>query len=70
MGEIVTRVQKHRAKLRSEGMRPIQILVPDTRREGFAEECMRQSALLNNDPHEVEIMQFLNEAADREGWTA
>ncbi len=70
MGEPVTRVQKHRAKLRNEGMRPIQILVPYTRREGFAEECRRQSALLNNDPHEVEIMQFLNEASDREGWTA
>jgi hypothetical protein len=70
MGEIVARVQKHRAKLRSEGMRPVQLWVPDTRRDGFAEECRRQSALLNNDPHEMGIMQFLNEAADRGGWTA
>jgi len=70
MGEIVARVQKHRTKLRSEGMRPVQLWVPDTRREGFAEECRRQSMLLNNDPHEAEIMLFLNEVADREGWTA
>ncbi len=70
MGEIVDRVQKHRTKLRNEGLCSLQIWVPDTCRQGFAEECMRQSALLNNDPHETEIMKFLYEAADREGWTA
>jgi len=70
MEEIIVRVQKHRAKLRNEGMRPVQLWVPDTRREGFAEECGRQSELLNNDPYEAEILLFLHEAADREGWTA
>ncbi|TMJ41625.1 MAG: DUF3018 family protein [Alphaproteobacteria bacterium] len=32
------RVQRRRDKLRSQGMRPLQIWVPDTRAPGFAEE--------------------------------
>ena len=66
----VERVQKRRASLRKAGMRPVQIWVPDTRREGFAEECKRQSALINNDQHEKDVLRFLDETADREGWTA
>lgn len=62
------RVQKHRAALREAGLRPLQIWVPDTRRAGFAEECRRQSLLLQGDAHERETMEWLEEAADREGW--
>ena len=39
------RVQKHRAGLRAQGLRPVQIWVPDTRAKGFAEECAQQVAL-------------------------
>ena len=70
MAGVVERVQKHRAGLRKAGMRPVQIWVPDTRREGFAEECQRQSALIKNDQHEKEVLRFLDESADREGWKA
>jgi len=70
MRELFERVEKHSAKLMSGSVQPAQILMPDTLPEGFAEECHRQSALLMNDQHEHDIMQFLNEAADREGWTA
>ncbi len=70
MAGVVERVQKHRASLRKAGMRPVQIWVPDTRREGFAEECQRQSALIKNDQHEKEVLRFLDESADREGWKA
>ncbi len=70
MGGVLERVHKYRAKLRAEGMRPIQIWVPDTRRSGFAEECRRQSLLVKNDSHEKELLDFLDEAADREGWEA
>src|SRR5712692_6836878 len=38
------RVQSHRARLRSQGMRPIQIWVPDVRLPEFAAEAHRQSA--------------------------
>ena len=62
------RVQKHRAALREAGLRPVQIWVPDTRRAGFAEECRRQSRLLQNDAQERETADWLEAAADCEGW--
>lgn len=62
------RVEKHRAGLRAAGLRPLQIWVLDTRREGFAEECRRQSLLLRNDTHEAETLDFLREIADTDGW--
>ena len=62
------RVQKHRTALRQAGLRPVQIWVPDTRRAGFAEECRRQSRLLQGDAHERETADWLEAAADREGW--
>ena len=70
MIRVLERVQKYRQKLRMQGMRPIQIWVPDTRRSGFAEECRRQSLLVKHDPQEKELLEFLVEAADREGWEA
>ena len=39
------RVAKRRATLRAQGLRPVQIWVPDTRAPGFAEECARQAAI-------------------------
>ena len=45
------------------------IWVPDTRRPGFAEECRRQSLLLRDDPHEREILDWIEAVADTEGWT-
>lgn len=68
MEEVHERVHKHRKMLRKEGMRPIQILVPDTRRPGFAEECKRQFRLIEHDSQEKELLEFLDEASDREGW--
>jgi hypothetical protein len=40
------RVRKRREALRAAGLRPVQIWVPDTRRQGFAEECRRQSIVV------------------------
>lgn len=37
------RVREHRARLREQGMRPVQFWVPDVRSPGFAEEAHRQS---------------------------
>ena len=62
------RVRKHRESLRAKGLRPIQIWVPDTRKPGFAEEARRQSLLLRGDPHEKEIMDWIEEAMDYSGW--
>ena len=65
---LTVRVQKHRIALREAGLRPVQIWVPDTRRTGFAEECRRQSLLLQDDKQEREIADWLETVADREGW--
>jgi hypothetical protein len=62
------RVQKHRDSLRAAGMRPVQIWVPDTRREGFALECKRQSILLKNDPQDLDAQNWVQAAADTTGW--
>ena len=37
------RVRAHRERLRAQGLRPVQIWVPDVTAEGFAAEAHRQS---------------------------
>jgi hypothetical protein len=46
----------------------VQIWVPDSRREGFAQECRRQSLLVRHDPQEADTLNWLNAAADTDGW--
>jgi hypothetical protein len=65
---ITERVEKYRSKLRSAGLRPIQIWVPDTKRKGFAAECRRQCLRLRQDPAEQEILAWIERAADLKGW--
>lgn len=69
--DVNTRVQRHRDALRTAGLRPVQIWVPDTRRPDFAEECRRQSRLVAQaDLADTEMRQFMDEAlADVDGWT-
>ena len=57
------RVQRRRDKLRSQGMRPLQIWVPDTRAPGFAEEAARQARLVAEATTEEEL-DFLDRLAD------
>jgi hypothetical protein len=42
------KVRAHRARLRAQGLRPIQIWVPDTRARKFAAEARRQCRLITN----------------------
>ena len=59
------RVQKHRDALRAQGLRPVQIWIPDTRAEGFAEECARQVAeAATADRADPELMSFVDAALD------
>lgn len=58
-----SRVQKHREALRTAGLRPIQIWVPDTRRPNFAEECRRQSRLAAaSDAGDADLQRFMDDA--------
>lgn len=68
MANVAQRVQKHRKGLRAAGLRPVQIWVPDTRREGFAEECRRQSMALHGDAHEADTLNWLTHVADTRDW--
>lgn len=70
MASTAKRVAEHRAKLRESGLRPVQLWVPDTRAPGFAEECRRQSRALLDDPHENEVVDWLEQTADTTGWRA
>lgn len=54
------RVAAHRARLRRQGLRPIQIWVPDVRAPGFAAEAHRQSALAAASTHAAEDQEFVD----------
>ena len=62
------RVQRHRDAMRESGLRLLQIWVPDTRREGFAENCQQQSQSLKNDPNETDTLDWIEHLSDDEGW--
>ena len=68
MASVNIRVQKHRNHLRASGLRPLQLWVPDTRQQGFAEECRRQSTLIQGDPHEHEMLNYIASISDDQGW--
>jgi hypothetical protein len=54
------KVRAHRARLRRQGLRPIQIWVPDVHAPGFAEEAHRQSLAVANSPHAQEDQDFVD----------
>lgn len=64
------KVEAHRARLRAQGLRPIQIWVPDVRSPEFAAEAHRQSLLAAQSPHAeedqdwVDSVSEINEATD------
>lgn len=54
------RVAEHRERLRRQGLRPVQIWVPDVRARGFAAEAHRQSALAAASAWESEDQAFVD----------
>jgi Protein of unknown function (DUF3018) len=65
---VTDRVRKHRESLRTAGLKPLQIWIPDTRSESFREQCERESLLLAADPQETEMLDWIAEVADTDGW--
>ncbi|MBR21263.1 MAG: antitoxin MazE family protein [Microcella pacifica] len=53
------RVSAYRDRLRSEGLRPVQVWVPDVRSATFATEARRQSALVASAASHSDDMQFV-----------
>lgn len=58
------KVRAHRARLREQGLRPVQLWVPDVRSAAFKAEAARQARLVAADPHEAETMAFIESVAD------
>jgi hypothetical protein len=58
------KVRAHRARLRAQGLRPIQIWVPDVRSPAFKAEARRQSRLVAVSRYEAEDQAFIESIAD------
>lgn len=53
------KVRAHRERLRAQGLRPIQIWVPDTRSRRFAAQAKRQSLLVAKSRHAADDQAFV-----------
>jgi Protein of unknown function (DUF3018) len=59
------RMAKYRARMRAQGLRPVQIWMPDTKSPEFIAKCKRQAAALSAyDPAGEELMDFIEKAMD------
>lgn len=60
------KVQAHRQRLRKQGLRPVQIWVPDVRSKAFAREASRQSLLVAQSTQEADDQAFVDAISE---WT-
>jgi hypothetical protein len=58
------KVREHRERLREQGLRPIQIWVPDVRSPAFRSEAHRQSAAIASSAHAADDQAFINAVTD------
>jgi hypothetical protein len=58
------KVRAHRNRLRQQGLRPIQIWVPDVRSPAFVAEARRQSLAVASSPHAKEDQEFIDAVSD------
>lgn len=58
------RVRVHRARLRAQGLRPVQIWVPDVHSPQFAREAKRQSALVAASATAEDDQAFVDDLSD------
>ena len=60
----VEKVRRHRARLRQQGLRPVQMWVVDTRAPGFAEEARRQSMAIAASAHADDDQAFIDSISE------
>ncbi len=58
------KVRAHRERLRQQGLRPIQIWVPDVRLPDFRAEAHRQSLAVGQSAHTVWDQEFIDAVSD------
>ena len=61
------KVRDYRARLRAQGLRPIQIWVPDVRSALFTSEAHRQSLAVATSPHALDDQGFIDAISDMDG---
>jgi hypothetical protein len=54
------RVRTHRERLRAQGLRPVQIWVPDVRSPEFAAEAHRQAVAVSSSAHAADDQAFID----------
>jgi hypothetical protein len=59
------KVREYRERLRGQGLRPIQIWVPDVRSPAFRSEAHRQSAAVAASAHAADDQAFIDAISDR-----
>lgn len=59
------KLRAHRERLRRQGLRPIQIWVPDVRSRGFAAEARRQARAVAKSAHAREDHAFIDSISER-----
>jgi hypothetical protein len=58
------KVREHRERLRAQGLRPIQVWVPDVRSPAFRSEAHRQSAVVAASARAVDDQAFIDAVTD------
>lgn len=58
------KVRRHRENLRSQGLRPIQVWVPDVRARTFKTQAHRQSLTITRSEKEHEDQAFIDAVSD------
>ncbi|MGQ0546401.1 MAG: antitoxin MazE family protein [Betaproteobacteria bacterium] len=61
-------MRAYRERLRRQGLRPVQVWLPDVRSRRFAAQARRQSLLVSRHSSEAEILRHIERAADTTGW--
>ncbi|MCJ2064963.1 antitoxin MazE family protein [Methylobacterium sp. J-088] len=65
-GSARAKVRNDRARLRAQGLRPIQIWAPDVHAPGFKAEAQRQSCAIAASTREPEDQAFIEAVSDRD----
>ena len=61
-------MRAYRERLRRQGLRPVQVWLPDVRSRRFAAQARRQSLLVSRHRSERDILEHIERAADTAGW--
>lgn len=68
MSEGAKRVRKHREKMKTAGLKPVTIWVPDVNAPGYTEDIRRQCELINASEDSNIVLDGLLELWDTNGW--